>query len=118
MTSLVLQMPPMTLKKDIKKWLNSEAKFSIRIPGVGGVDQTEKFNIPRYENEGWENFLMWRRELKSFFSEANLEQQPYHKFKYVKRALCGDVKDEWTLSCQGNIVITRIIIIIPSGTSR
>lgn len=97
MTTVVLEIPPLTLKPDESPWQNKEVTFLVNIPIALNQQgtQKEKFTVFRYENEGYENFLIWKRALEAFIDEANLLAQPAQKFKFVTRALMGATKDEW-----------------------
>ena len=55
MTTLILQLSPITLKKDETDWINDEVRFTVLVTGPNmGQAQTEKFQVFRYENEGYE----------------------------------------------------------------
>ena len=96
MTTWILQLPPVTLKRDEARWINDEIRFSVQIPGANfGVPTTEKFQLFRYENEGYEKFLFWKRALESFFDQANFTHQPGQRFKYVGRTLMGEAREDW-----------------------
>lgn len=103
MTTVVLEIPPLTLKPDESPWQNKEVTFLVNIPIALNQQgtQKEKFTVFRYENEGYENFLIWKRALEAFIDEANLLAQPAQKFKFVTRALMGATKDEWKQVTQG-----------------
>ena len=96
MTTLILQLSPITLKKDETDWINDEVRFTVLVAGPNmGQAQTEKFQVFRYENERYEKFLFWKRDLLSFFEEAAFSQNPHQKFKYVMRTLKGESKSDW-----------------------
>ena len=103
MTTAVLEIPPVTLKVDETPWSNKEVTFTVAFPAaaVGGQETKEKFSVYRYENEGYEKFLIWKRTIQSFFEEANLAQRPGEKFKFIARSLMGAAKDRVKEYCQG-----------------
>jgi len=78
MTTLILQLSPITLKKDETDWINDEVRFTVLVAGPNmGQAQTEKFQVFRYENEGYEKKLFWERDLVSFFEEVAFSQNPF-----------------------------------------
>ena len=105
MTTLILQLPPVTLKKDEGAWINDEIKFSVLVQGNPfTVPASEKFQVFRYENEGYEKFLFWKRSLFAFFDQANFTHQPAQKFKYVARTLMGEAREDWNTLVQSMTV--------------
>lgn len=48
----------------------------------------------RYENKGYEKFLMRKRAIEASIDEANLAAQPTQKFKSITRALMGGGKKQ------------------------
>ena len=107
MTTWILQLPPVTLKKDEASWTNDEIRFTVPIANPTALFQTptnEKFQLFRYENEGYEKFLFWKRALESFFTQTGYEHQPAQKFKYTVRTLMGEAKEDWeTLETSFNV---------------
>ena len=95
MTTWILQLPPVTLQRDEAPWVNDEIRFTVQV-NVGAfiAPTSEKFQVFRYENEGYEKFLFWKRSLESFFRQAGLEHQPAQKFKCISRTLMGEVRED------------------------
>ena len=101
MTTWILQLPPVTLKRDEAPRTNNEVRFTVQVPGAMLVTpSSEKFEVFRFENEGYKKFLFWKRSIFSFIKQALLEHQPTQKFKYVERTLMGEAREEWSTLVQ------------------